>query len=128
MQIKCLFWLSCCLRVRKLLNTYKNQMINLDVLCEKDLKKNHQFMVALGGLVVIVHRIGHKFACSNPAEDNGILKATKTSSTTSFGGEIKSAVPYRKTLRHVKDPYGMQRNTCRQNSRTFLTKFLLLHY
>jgi hypothetical protein len=42
-----------------------------------------------------------RFAGSNPAEDNGLFRAIKIHSTTSFGGEIKSSAPCRKILRHV---------------------------
>jgi hypothetical protein len=48
-----------------------------------------------------------RFAGSNPAEDDGFLKAIKIRSPTSFGGEIKPAVPRRKGLRHVKEPFSV---------------------
>jgi hypothetical protein len=61
---------------------------------------------------------------SNPAKGDGFLRATKICSTTSFGGEVKPSVPCCKILQLVKDPYHMKRDTCRQNSWTFLAKFL----
>jgi hypothetical protein len=33
---------------------------------------------------------------SNPAEDDGLIRAIKISTTTSFGGEVKSFVPCRR--------------------------------
>jgi hypothetical protein len=45
-----------------------------------------------------------RFAGSNPAEDDGFLKAIKISSTASLGGEVKPSAPCRKILRHVKEP------------------------
>jgi hypothetical protein len=34
-----------------------------------------------------------KFSDSNPAEDDGLLRAIKISSTTSFGGVVKLSAP-----------------------------------
>jgi hypothetical protein len=65
---------------------------------------------------------------SIPAENDGFLRARKISSTTSFGREVKPAVPFRKILWHDKEPYEYESDTCRQNSRTFLAKFLLIRY
>jgi hypothetical protein len=45
---------------------------------------------------------------SNPAEDEGRSRAIQIRSTTSFGREVKPAVPCRKTQRRVKDPYSMK--------------------
>jgi hypothetical protein len=42
-----------------------------------------------------------RFAGSNPAVDNGFLRAIKIRSTTSFGGEVKPLVTYQKIERHV---------------------------
>jgi hypothetical protein len=55
--------------------------------------------------VVIVLVIGPKVRGFNPAEDDGFLRAIKIRSTTSFGREVKPAIPFRKILRHVKDHY-----------------------
>jgi hypothetical protein len=49
-----------------------------------------------------------RFASSNPAEDDGFLRAIKIRSTTSFRGESKLMVPFRKILWHVKLPYIMK--------------------
>jgi hypothetical protein len=46
-----------------------------------------------------------KFVGSNPAEDNGFLRAIKIYSIPSFGGEVKPEAPCRKILRHVKEPF-----------------------
>jgi hypothetical protein len=61
---------------------------------------------------------------SHPANSDGFLKAIKVHTATSFGGEVKLSVPCRKILRNVKDPLRYDRDTDRQNSRTFLAKFL----
>jgi hypothetical protein len=37
-----------------------------------------------------------RFAGANPAEDDGFLRVIKIRSTTSFRGEVKSSVPYRR--------------------------------
>jgi hypothetical protein len=54
-----------------------------------------------------------RFRDSNPAEDDGFLRAITIRSITSLGGEVKPSVPCRKILRHVKEPYryGMIRDT-----------------
>jgi hypothetical protein len=41
----------------------------------------------------------------HPAGEDGFLKAIKIRSTTSFGGEVKPAVPFRESLWNVKNPY-----------------------
>jgi hypothetical protein len=56
-----------------------------------------------------------RFAGSNPAEDDGFLRAIKIYSTTSFGGDIKLSVPSHKILWHLKNVYSIK-DTCRQNS------------
>jgi hypothetical protein len=63
------------------------------------------YRVALGGLVVTMVSTGPRFACPNPDEDDGILRAIKVRIMTSFGGEIQPSVPCRKILRHAKDSY-----------------------
>jgi hypothetical protein len=67
-------------------------------------------VVALGGLVVACLPSGSIFAGSNPAEDDGFLRAIKVLSTNFFGWEVKSSVPC-KILRHVKEPYEYEINT-----------------
>jgi hypothetical protein len=47
-----------------------------------------------------------RFAGSNPADDNGFLRAIKIRSTASFGGEVKPSVP-----QHVKEHYEYERDT-----------------
>jgi hypothetical protein len=49
-----------------------------------------------------------RFAASNPAEDDAFLSEIKIRSTISFGEEVKPAVPCRKILRHVKNPYSVR--------------------
>jgi hypothetical protein len=51
-----------------------------------------------------------KFADSNPAEDDGFLRAIKISSISSFGGEVKLFAPFRMILRHVKELYEYERD------------------
>jgi hypothetical protein len=46
-----------------------------------------------------------RFAGLNPAKDSGFLRAIKTLSTTSFGGEVKPSVPCCEILQHVKELY-----------------------
>jgi hypothetical protein len=57
-------------------------------------------------------------------EDDGLLKAITIHSTTSFRGGVKPVVPCHKILWHVKRSLQYERDTCRQNSQTFLAKFL----
>jgi hypothetical protein len=52
---------------------------------------------------------------SNPAEDDGFLRAINICGTISFGGEVKPKVPCRKIKRHV-NPTGMKEILSRQNS------------
>jgi hypothetical protein len=52
--------------------------------------------------VVIV--LDSRFEGSNPAEDDGFLRAIKICSTTSFGGEVKPSASCLKILQHVKYP------------------------
>jgi hypothetical protein len=40
---------------------------------------------------------------SNPAEDDGFLRAIKIRSMTFFGGEVKSLAPCHKILQHAKE-------------------------
>jgi hypothetical protein len=44
-----------------------------------------------------------RFAGSDPAENDGSLRAIKIHWTTFFGGEVKQSVPLRKILRHVEE-------------------------
>jgi hypothetical protein len=53
--------------------------------------------VAVGGLEFIMDQ---RFADSDPAEDDGFLRAIKVLSTTSFGGEAKPST-------HMVRFYGM---------------------
>jgi hypothetical protein len=52
-----------------------------------------------------------RFAGSNRAEGDGILKDDKIRSRPSFGGEVKPSVPCRKILRHVKEAYKYEIDT-----------------
>jgi hypothetical protein len=52
-----------------------------------------------------------RFAGSNPAEDDGFLRAKKIGATNSFGEEAKSLAPCHKNLWHIKEPYEFQRDT-----------------
>jgi hypothetical protein len=67
------------------------------------------------------------FTGSNLAEGNGFLRAIKICNTTSFGGEVKLAVPCRKILQHVKDSYSVN-DICRKIYGHFSPSFFLLHY
>jgi hypothetical protein len=68
--------------------------------------------------------IGRIVCDSNPAKDDGLLRAIKFCSTTSFGGKLKPSIPCHKILWHVKDPYSMKKILCRWHSRTFLVRCL----
>jgi hypothetical protein len=48
----------------------------------------------------VVTSLDPVFEGSNPAEDDGVLRAI-ICNTTSFGEEVKSSVPCHKVLRHV---------------------------
>jgi hypothetical protein len=88
---------------------------------------SYVLLVALGGLVVVVVAMDRKFAGSDSAEGDRVLRAIKIRSTTSFGGKYSRWA-------HVVRFYGIlkipqyESDTCRQNSRTFLAKILLLCY
>jgi hypothetical protein len=58
----------------------------------------------LGGVVVSVLATGPKGRRFKPDRGDGFLRAIKIRSTPSLGWEVKSEVPRRKILRHVKDP------------------------
>jgi hypothetical protein len=47
------------------------------------------------------------FAGSSPADDDGVLRAIKIRSSTSFEGVVKSSTTRRKILQHVKDTCGV---------------------
>jgi hypothetical protein len=83
---------------------------------------------SLDGLVITVLATGLKVRGFKPAKGDGFLRVIQIRSMTSFGGKVKPATPCRKILLHVTDPYGYEIDTCRQNSRTCLAKFLLLRY
>jgi hypothetical protein len=65
---------------------------------------------------------------SNPAKDDGFLRLIKIYGMISFREEVKPSVPFCKIVQHVKDPYRMRDILRRQNSQTFLAKYLLLLY
>jgi hypothetical protein len=67
--------------------------------------------VALSGLVVACLQFGPRFVGSNPAENDGFLKATKIGSIIYFGGEVKPSIPCHKILCHVKEPYERETDT-----------------
>jgi hypothetical protein len=69
-----------------------------------------------------------RFADSNLVGDDGFLRAIKICSTTFFGGELKLSAPCCKISHHVKEPCGIWKIFCLQNSPPFLTKFLLICY
>jgi hypothetical protein len=72
--------------------------------------------------VVIVLATRPKVCGFKTGRGHQIFKGEKIQCWTSFGGEIKPVVSCRKILRRVKYPYSRNRDTCRQNSRTFLAK------
>jgi hypothetical protein len=51
--------------------------------------------------------VGPKVHRFKPGQLQWILRVIKIRSATSFGGEVKLAVPCHKILQHVKDPYSM---------------------
>jgi hypothetical protein len=86
-------------------------------------------LVALGSLVVACLPLDLRFTGSNPAVDDGFLRARKIRSTTSFDVEAKPSVPCRETLRHVEEPYEYERYTPKgKNHCNFLAKFISLRY
>jgi hypothetical protein len=54
--------------------------------------------------VVSVLTIKPKVRVFKP-EGDGLLRAIKIRSTTSYGGEVKPSAPGRKILRNFKEPY-----------------------
>jgi hypothetical protein len=48
--------------------------------------------------------LDQRFDGSNPAEDDGLLRATKIRSMTSNGKEVKPSASCRKIIRHVEEP------------------------
>jgi hypothetical protein len=80
--------------------------------------------VGLDGLVVNVLATVPKVRRYNSDQRRWILKAIKICSTTFFGRKVKLSILCRKTVRRVKDPYSIKRDTCRQSSWTLLAKFL----
>jgi hypothetical protein len=54
--------------------------------------------------VVCVLATGPRGRGLKPGQGDGFLKAIKIRNTSSSGWEVKSKVPCRKILRHVKDP------------------------
>jgi hypothetical protein len=59
--------------------------------------------------VVSVFATEHKARGLKPGRGDGFLRSIKIRSTLSFGWEVKPKVPFRKLLRHVKDPLTYQR-------------------
>jgi hypothetical protein len=57
-----------------------------------------------------------RFAGSNPAKGNGLLRVIKIHSTHSFGGQVKPLAPCRKISWHVKELYKHEEILHRQNS------------
>jgi hypothetical protein len=55
--------------------------------------------------VVSVLTTGSKGRGFKHGQGDGFLRAIKIRSTPSFGWEVKTEVPSRKTSRHVKDPF-----------------------
>jgi hypothetical protein len=55
--------------------------------------------------VIIVFALGLKFAVSNPAEGDGLLRALKICIVHFFGGEVKQSALCCKILRHVKEHF-----------------------
>jgi hypothetical protein len=60
--------------------------------------------------VISVLSNGPKGRGLKPGRGNGFLRAITIRSTPSSGWEVKSEAPYRKILRHVKDPLTYQRH------------------
>jgi hypothetical protein len=67
--------------------------------------------VVLDGIAVIVLSTGPKVCGFKPGRGDGYLRAIKIRSAPSFGGEAKTSAPYRKILRHVKEPCSYERHT-----------------
>jgi hypothetical protein len=61
--------------------------------------------------VVSLLSIGPKICRFNPGWGRWILMAIKIRCMTSFGGEVKPLTLCRTILRHVKEPYGNERDT-----------------
>jgi hypothetical protein len=67
--------------------------------------------------------IGQKVRGFHSGRGHGSVREIKYRSTNSFEGKVKPSVPCRNIL-HVKDPYSYEKDTCRQNLRAFLAKYL----
>jgi hypothetical protein len=79
--------------------------------------------------VVACLSLDPRFAGPNPVEDDGILRAINIRSTTFFGVEVKTSVPRRLILRHVKEPCGMKEILRKQKFIVdFFAKCLLFSY
>jgi hypothetical protein len=65
-------------------------------------------LVVRGGLVVIVLAIELNVRGFKPDRERQIFKGEKVRSTTSFGEEVKPAVPCRMIVRNVKDTCGVR--------------------
>jgi hypothetical protein len=74
------------------------------------------YLVRIGWSSSVVQRLACKpldprFAGSNPAKDDCLLRAIKIRSMPSFGWEVKPSVPCHKILQQVKEPYEYERDT-----------------
>jgi hypothetical protein len=85
-------------------------------------------IVALCGLVVSVLAIGPKVGGFKLGRGHRTFKYYRKPQLDFLRREVKSSVPCRKILRHIKDPYSMKEIRSRQNSRKFVAKFFLLRY
>jgi hypothetical protein len=73
--------------------------------------------------VVIVLALDPRFAGSNPAKDDGCLRAIVFRSKTSFVQKVKPSLQYLKILRHVKETYGYERDASSAKFTTFVLFF-----
>jgi hypothetical protein len=71
---------------------------------------NQLLSPVLHGLEVACLPLDPRFADSNPAEDDGILRAIKLRRTNSFGRDASRQF-HAVDLRHVKEPYKYESET-----------------
>jgi hypothetical protein len=77
--------------------------------------------------MVSVLAIGLKVCGFKHGRGEGILRAIKTCSTPSFGGEVKTKIPCRKILRFVKYHLGsMNKILCKAKFIIFFARFSCL--
>jgi hypothetical protein len=67
-------------------------------------RRKYNQICHLGGVVVSVLVPEPKGRGFKPSRGDGFVRAIKTYSILSFGWEVKLEAPYRKILRHFKDP------------------------